>query len=134
MADFIFPLSLKRFPPDFMFQLTETEKTEVVAICDHLAKLKFSHQLPYAFTEHGIAMLASVLRSDKAIAMSVFIVRAFIKLREALLTNRELAHKVAELEHNQDKQEERIDEINNVVVQLIGARAEVKEPLGFNID
>src|SRR6478609_6546451 len=56
----------KRFPSDFMFQLTETEKTEVVANCDHLAKLKFSPHLPYAFTEHGALMLANVLNSERA--------------------------------------------------------------------
>lgn len=53
-----------RFPDDFMFQLTENEKTEVVAICDHLKRLKFSPTLPYAFTEHGAVMLASVLDKD----------------------------------------------------------------------
>ncbi len=57
--------NIKRFPDDFMFQLTEEEKQEVVAICDHLAKLRYSPYLPYAFTEHGAVMLASVLNSER---------------------------------------------------------------------
>ncbi len=55
--------NIKRFPDDFMFQLTKEEKNEVVAICDHLKPLKYSPQLPYAFTEQGVAMLSSVLNS-----------------------------------------------------------------------
>jgi hypothetical protein len=70
-----------RFPPDFMFQLIETEKAEVVANCDHLARLKFSPHLPYAFTEHGALMLANVLNSERAAQTSVMVVRAFVKLR-----------------------------------------------------
>src|SRR3984893_4137190 len=57
--------NIKRFPEDFMFQLTEEEKAEVVAICDHLKSLKYSPNLPYAFTEHGAVMLASVLNSER---------------------------------------------------------------------
>lgn len=76
-----------RFPEDFMFQLTANEKTEVVAICDHLKSLKFSSTLPYAFTEHGAIMLASVLNSPIAIDASVHVVRAFIRLREILGTH-----------------------------------------------
>ncbi|PIU65666.1 MAG: hypothetical protein COS84_06620 [Armatimonadetes bacterium CG07_land_8_20_14_0_80_40_9] len=60
--------NIKRFPEDFMFKLTKIEKEEVVAICDHLKVLKFSSQLPYAFTEQGVAMLSSVLHSERAIA------------------------------------------------------------------
>ncbi len=63
-----------------MFQLTTSEKAEVVANCDHLKVLKFSHVLPYAFTEQGIAMLSSVLNSDKAIEVNIQIMRTFTKL------------------------------------------------------
>jgi hypothetical protein len=59
--------NIKRFPEDFMFQLTAREKEELVAICDHLRALKFSYQLPYAFTEQGVAILLSVLNSERAI-------------------------------------------------------------------
>jgi len=92
-----------RFPQDFMFQLTAQEKTEVVADCDHLQRLKFSPALPYAFTEHGAVMLANVLNSKVAVRASVQVVRAFVKLREVLATHRELAHKIAEMEEKYDE-------------------------------
>ena len=67
-----------------MFQLNAREKEEVVTNCDHLRKLKFSLNLPYAFTEHGALMLASVLNSQRAEEMSLAIIRVFVKLREML--------------------------------------------------
>jgi ORF6N domain. len=93
-----------RFPADFMFQLTEDEKAEVVANCDHLVRLKFSPALPTAFTEHGAIMVASVLNSARAVEMSVFIVRAFVRLRQMLASNVELARKLATLERKYDAQ------------------------------
>jgi hypothetical protein len=97
--------NVDRFPEDFMFRLTENEKTEVVANCDHLQKLKFSPQLPAAFTEHGAIMAATVLNSPEAVAMSVFVVRAFVLMRERLAANAEILRRLAEidktlLEHN----------------------------------
>jgi len=94
-----------RFPEDFMFRLTEAEKSEVVTNCDHLQKLKFSPQLPAVFTEHGAIMAASVLNSPKAVEMSVFVVRAFVQIREQLAANAEILKRLAEidrtlLEHN----------------------------------
>ena len=87
-----------RFPEDFMFQLTAEEKSEVIANCDHLAKLKFSKAMPHAFTEHGAIMAASVLNSPRAIEVSVFVVRAFVTLRRVIGEHKELARKVAEIE------------------------------------
>ena len=87
-----------RFPVDFMFTLNKTEKQEVVANCDHLKKLKYSHSLPCAFTEHGTIMAANVLNSKKAIAASIYVTRTFIKLRELLASNKDLAHKLAQVE------------------------------------
>ena len=94
-----------RFPEDFMFQLTKEEKDKVVANCDHLTRLKYSPQLPMAFTEHGAMMAAMVLNSPKAVAMSVFVVRAFIQMRERLVANADILKRLAEidktlLEHN----------------------------------
>jgi hypothetical protein len=76
----------ERFPEDFMFQLSEKERAEVVANCDHLRRLKFSPNLPYAFTEHGAIMLATVLNSPVAVQASIQVVRAFVKLRQMLST------------------------------------------------
>jgi hypothetical protein len=76
--------NIKRFPEDFMFQLTAEEKQEVVANCDHLKRLMFSPNMPYAFTEHGAVMLASVLNSDRAITVNIQIVRVFSRMRQLL--------------------------------------------------
>ncbi|MQA40855.1 ORF6N domain-containing protein [Rugamonas sp. FT29W] len=88
----------QRFPVDFMFQLTAAEKQEVVTNCDHLSKLKFSKSLPYAFTEHGAIQAANVLASPQAIEMGVYVVRAFVHLRELVVSNKELALRLDELE------------------------------------
>jgi len=80
--------NIERFPPDFLFQLTAAEKAEVVANCDHLAKLKYSKTLPYAFTEHGAIQAANVLASAQAVEMGIHVVRAFVKLREAAIEHR----------------------------------------------
>ena len=94
----------KRFPEDFMFQLTNKEKEEVVAICDHLKFLKFSPHLPLAFTEQGVAMLSGVLSSDRAIAVNIQIMRAFTQLRRMSLTNVNIRRKIEEMERKYDKQ------------------------------
>ena len=87
-----------RFPVDFAFRLTAEEKQQVVANCDHLANLKFAKSLPWAFTEHGALMAANVLNSTEAVKMSVFIVRAFVKQREVLLTNATILKRLAEID------------------------------------
>ena len=94
----------ERFPVDFMFKLTSGEKAEVVANCDHLSKLKFSPTLPLVFTEHGALMAANVLNSKRAVQASVQVVRAFIKLRQMLISNAELAGRLSELERKYDSQ------------------------------
>lgn len=91
-----------RFPSDFMFVLNATEKDVVVANCDHLAKLKFSKTLPFAFTEHGAIQAANVLASPQAIEMGIYVVRAFIKMREILVSNGEFLHRLNELESKTD--------------------------------
>lgn len=88
----------RKFPPDFMFRLTKVEKAEVVTNCDHLQRLKFSHSLPLAFTEHGALMAANVLNSGRAVAMSVYIIRAFLKLRETLVANQAVLKRLAEID------------------------------------
>jgi hypothetical protein len=125
-----------RFPEDFMFQLTKKEKAEVVAICDHLTKLKFSPVLPNAFTEHGAIMVASVLNTNRAIQVSVFVVRAFVKLREMLATHKELAHKLAELERKLQNHDESIRSLVVAIRQLM--RPSEPEPpkkrIGFLVE
>ena len=94
----------RRFPEDFCFQLTPAEKAEVVANCDHLARLRFSPSLPYAFTEHGAIMAANVLNSPRAVEMSVHVVRAFVRLREMIASHKSLVKRFDELEARYDEQ------------------------------
>jgi hypothetical protein len=123
-----------RFPEDFMFQLTEREKQEVVAICDHLKNFKFSPSLPYAFTEHGAIMAASVLNSARAVQVSVFVVRAFAQLRLAVSTHRELADKLQQLEAKVQKHDKRIGALITAIRQLLQPPADIKpkKPFGFH--
>jgi phage regulator Rha-like protein len=120
-----------RFPVDFMFQLTENEKAEVVANCDHLKRLKFSPNLPYAFTEHGAIMLATVLNSPVAVQASIQVVRAFVKLRQILATNKDLAHKLEQLERKIEKHDEEIKAIFNAIRQLMTPPEKPKRKIGF---
>jgi hypothetical protein len=96
--------NLARFPADFVFQLTKAERDEVVANCDHLSKLRFSPTMPYAFTEHGALMAASVLNTPRAVEVSVYVVRAFVSLREALGNHAKLERRLLELERKYDRQ------------------------------
>jgi hypothetical protein len=119
----------ERFPEDFMFQLTPPEKAEVVTNCDHLAKLKFSSTLPYAFTEHGAIMAASVLNSPRAVETSVQVVRAFVRLRQMLSSNAELSRKLATLEKKYDIQFKVVFEaIRELMTPL---EPKKKRPIGF---
>ena len=88
----------ERFPMDFMFQLSATEKAEVVTSCDHLSKLKFSKSMPFAFTEHGAIQAANVLASPRAVEMGIYVVRAFVRLKQASTLHADLAKRLAELE------------------------------------
>lgn len=119
-----------RFPWDFMFQLTFLEKTEVVANCDHLQKLKFSTALPYAFTEHGALMLANVLKSKQAINTSILVVRTFVKLRHLLASHAALAHKLNLLEKKYDR---RFRVIFETIHQLMKPSEPKSQPIGFRV-
>ena len=83
-----------RFPSVFVFQLSRAERDEVVAYCDHLQRRKFSPTMPFAFTEHGALMAASVLNPPRAVEVSLYVVRAFVELREALATHKELVKRL----------------------------------------
>jgi len=124
--------NIERFPEDFMFQLSRQEKEQVVTICDHLKVLRFSPQLPYAFTQEGVAMLSSVLNSDRAIKVNIQIMRTFVKLRELLLTHKELALKIEELEKKYSEHDEKIKDIFEAIRQLLmPPKAEEKKIIGF---
>jgi hypothetical protein len=120
--------NIDRFPDDFMFQLTNDEKTEVVTNCDHLKKLKFASALPYAFTEHGAMMLAAVLNSPVAIDVSIQIVRAFARLRKMLASNADLARKLAALENKYDAQ---FRVVFDAIKQLMAPPETKRRKIGF---
>jgi len=90
--------NIGRFPDDFMFELTKNEKDELVTICDRLAILKHSSVNPLAFTEQGVSMLSSVLRSEKAIKINIEIMRAFARYRSLLKENEELKKEILKLD------------------------------------
>lgn len=119
-----------RFPSEFIFQLSKEEKSEVVTNCDHLSAIKYSHKLPYAFTEHGVAMLSMILKSERAIHMGVYIVRAFIKLRELIISNNELAKKIGAIEQKQHNLGEHIRVIDGILKHLID-KPKISDPIGF---
>lgn len=93
--------NIDRFPQEFCFQLSENEKVEVVANCDHLQKLKFSYNLPYAFTEQGIAMLSAVLKSKTAIQVSIQIMNAFVSMRRFIASNAAIFERINSVEKKQ---------------------------------
>ena len=124
-----------RFPEDFMFQLSPEEKSEVVANCDHLSKLKFSKVLPYAFTEHGAIMAASALNSPRAIEVSVFIVRAFVKLRRVISEHKELVRKIEQLDRRLADHDQQILSLVQAIKHLISpSPVPKKRRIGFLSD
>lgn len=118
-----------RFPKDFMFRLTPDEKREVVTICDHLQRLKFSPTLPHAFTEHGAVMLAGVLNSPVAISASIQVVRAFVRLREILKTHQDLARKLDALERKYDIQ---FRAVFDAIRELMSPPRKSRRRIGFH--
>jgi len=104
-----------RFPSDFMFQLSEREADLVVSQSMIPHRKFFGGSLPYAFTEQGVAMLSTVLRSERAIQMNIAIMRAFVRLREIFSTHKELALKMKQLEMKVGKHDEEIQAIFEVI-------------------
>jgi hypothetical protein len=124
-----------RFPEDFIFQLSHEEKNEVVANCDHLNKLKYSKSLPYVFTEHGALMAASVLNTSRAVEVSVFIVRAFVKLRKVISEHKEIARKIAQLERRMTRHDDQLIQIVQALKQLLKPELPPKKyRIGFQSD
>jgi hypothetical protein len=119
------------FPSDFMFQLNKSEKQKVATNCDHLARLKYSPALPYAFTEHGALMLGNVLRSDRAIDVSLHVLRTFVGLREMLSSHKELAVKLETLERKVGTHDQAIAGLIDAIRQLMAEPKQKRRPIGF---
>jgi len=120
--------NIKRFPRDFMYQIT---RQEVMSLKSHFVISKGrggTRKLPFAFTEHGILMLSSVLNSERAILVNIEIMRTFTKLRELMAGHKELKHKIDEMEEKYDYQFKVVFE---AIKQLLDPPPKSKEPLGF---
>lgn len=131
-----------RFPHDFMFQLTADEKAVVITNCDHLQKLKFSKALPFAFTEHGAIQAANVLASTQAVEMGIYVVRAFVQLREAAMQHQDLAKQLNALEEKTERLEmshdvfsrntrAQLKQVFDALRELMAPPDPPKRPIGF---
>jgi hypothetical protein len=110
--------NLARFPEDFMFQLSKAEMTNLRSqtVTSGWGGRRY---LPYVFTQEGVAMLSSVLRSARAIQMNIVIMRAFVRIRELMATNKDVARRLQDIERRQDEQDEKIDGIVQVIEVLM---------------
>ena len=122
-----------RFPSDFVFQLTfeEFENLKSQIVTSSWGGLR--RALPFAFTEQGVAMLSSVLNSERAVKVNIAIMRAFVKLRQMLDTNRELAQRFAELEQRIGKHDEEIAGILEAIRQLMSPPEKPRREIGFHV-
>jgi len=123
--------NIKRFPPDFMFQLTKKEKEELITNCEDILSLKYSPSLPYVFTEQGVSMLSSVLKSERAIEVNIAIMRTFVKLRQILASNELLRRKIESMERKYDEQ---FQQVFAVLKQMLTEDAKPKRQIGFHTE
>jgi len=120
----------RRFPPDFMFRLTKKEKNELVTNCDRFERLKHSSALPRAFTEQGVAMLSSVLNSERAIDVNIEIMRAFVRLRQMLSAHKDLERKLIALEKKYDEQ---FKVVFDAIRALMAPTQKPRKKIGFAV-
>jgi len=125
--------NLKRFPEDFMFQLNKIEFKNLILQIE-TSSWGGRRKLPYAFTEHGVAMLSSILNSDRAININIQIIRTFIKVRELLATNDALQRKMMELEKKYGSHDDKIKKIFATLnFLLLDEKSKPKTEIGFKI-
>jgi len=122
----------ERFPSDFVFQLRADEARNLRCQIG-ISSWGGRRVLPYAFTERGVAMLSSVLKSERAVKVNIAIMRAFVKLREALETNRELAQKFSDLEKRVGKHDKEITAIIEAIRQLMAPAPKPRREIGFHV-
>ena len=123
----------KRFPADFMFQLTKEEAYVMVSQNAIPSKRSLGGYLPYAFTEHGILMLSSILNSEKAIEVNITIMRVFVRLKEMIIANKDLELKMKELEHKLESHEVDIHSIFEAIRELMSPPPVPPKPkIGFH--
>ncbi|MDB5226471.1 MAG: hypothetical protein JWN78_664 [Bacteroidota bacterium] len=125
--------NIKRFPKDFMFAITKKEKDQIIKDHPHLLNLKYSPNLPNVFTEHGAVMLASVLNSDRAIEVNIQIVKIFTRIRDMLLTHKDVLLKIEQLEKKVSRHDQDIQLIFNAFKKLLEEPKKPRTPIGFKI-
>jgi hypothetical protein len=125
--------NLDRFPADFMFQLSAEEYESLRFQFGTLKRGQHSKYLPFVFTQEGVAMLSGVLRSPRAVQVNVAIMRAFVRLRETLSLHKELAHKLAELEHKIENHDENIRSLFDAIRQLMTPPETPRREIGFHV-
>jgi hypothetical protein len=129
--------NIKRFPDDFMFQITAEEKEQLILLFEHLNGLKYSPVLPYVFTEHGAVMLASVLNSDQAISVNIQIVRVFTQIRLMLADNTELRLEIKKIKGKVEKQDKNIEMVFQYLDKLLEQKEKPNPPrksIGYKPD
>ena len=122
-----------RFPSDFMFQLTAEEAKHLIFQIGRSKGRGGRRHRPHAFTEQGVAMLSSVLNSERAVKVNIAIMRAFVRLRQTLETNRELARKFSGLERRVGKHDEEIAAIIEAIRQLMAPLEKPRREIGFHV-
>jgi len=120
--------NVDRFPSNFRFQLSDAEKDELVANCDRFEMLKHSSSNPYVFTEQGVAMLSAVLRSDKAVAVSIQIMNAFVEMRRFLINNAGLLQRVETLESKLQLHDKNFEKVFQALYE---GKPEIKQDVYF---
>ena len=123
--------NIKRFPEDFIFQLSEDEWAGLKSQFVTSSWGGLRRAVPYAFTEQGVAMLSSVLKSERAILINVAIMRAFVKLREMISAHKELAAKLGELERKVEGHDEHIQSLFDAIRELMEPPVKPKSQIGF---
>jgi hypothetical protein len=125
----------ERFPEDFMFQLSQQEAESLRSqfVTSNMPR-GGRRYLPYAFTEQGVAMLSSVLNSRRAVMVNIAIIRAFVRLRELLASNREVANKLLQMERTQREHSAHIAAIWKAIQKLIEPAPSSKKRIGFSTD
>jgi hypothetical protein len=126
--------NLDRFPADFMFVLTRAEAGALVSQSVIPSFKELGGSMPYAFTEQGVAMLSSVLGSERAIAVNIAIMRAFVRTRALVASSRALAEKLAELERKVGGHDAAINALFEAIRDLAGTPKKRRRPIGFTAD
>lgn len=121
--------NIKRFPGDFMLKLTKEEADILVSQNAIPLKRSLGGYLPYVFTEQGVAMLSSVLNSERAIMVNIQIMRTFVRIKEMLMTHKDLQRKIEEMEQKYDQ---RFKVVFDIIKQLIKEEAKPKRTIGFH--